>query len=233
MPTSLQTSTPQTMKTAIATGFGEIDKNIHVREDWPIPCLDDFGPGFLLVRILACALAPGDVRLLSGKTDYVQLPASGHPYVTGEERIVLCESVERRVYNSIAATNLGATTLYYVHSTVSLLCLTHQTSFHYCYVLTVCVCHDLTLPIQAATVAALSWRVTPRRPNSRLETTSSHVLTSPSQWVDWPNIVLSRRVSPKNVPAASPRSNCAVYRRAARPPRYWFATTSNKEIESW
>jgi hypothetical protein len=82
MPTTIHT--PQTMKAAIATGCGGIDENIHVREDWPVPCLDDFGQGFLLVRILACALAPGDVRLLSGKTDYVQLPVSGHPYVVGE-----------------------------------------------------------------------------------------------------------------------------------------------------
>jgi NADPH:quinone reductase-like Zn-dependent oxidoreductase len=80
----MQSITPLTMKAAIATGFGGIDENIHVREDWPVPCLDNFGQGFLLVRILACALAPGDVRLLSGKTDYVQLPASGHPYVVGE-----------------------------------------------------------------------------------------------------------------------------------------------------
>jgi NADPH:quinone reductase-like Zn-dependent oxidoreductase len=80
----MQSITPQTMKAAIATGFGGIDENIHVREDWPVPCLDNFGQGFLLVRILACALAPGDVRLLSGKTDYIQLPASGHPYIVGE-----------------------------------------------------------------------------------------------------------------------------------------------------
>jgi hypothetical protein len=88
MPTSTETSIPQTMKAAIATGSGGIDENIHVRQDWPVPCLDDFGPGFLLVRILACALAPGDVRLLSGKTNYVQLPASGHPYVVGEKRVI-------------------------------------------------------------------------------------------------------------------------------------------------
>ena len=25
----------------------------------------------MVIRVLACALAPGDVRLLSGKTDYV------------------------------------------------------------------------------------------------------------------------------------------------------------------
>ncbi len=87
----MQIINSQTMKAAIAAGFGEIDENIHVREDWPVPCLDDFGRGFLLVRILACALAPGDVRLLFGKTDYVQLPASGHPYVVGVKRVVFCD----------------------------------------------------------------------------------------------------------------------------------------------
>jgi NADPH:quinone reductase-like Zn-dependent oxidoreductase len=97
--TSMQIIAPQTMKVAIATGFGGIDENIHVREGWPVPCLDDYGQGFLLVRILACALAPGDVRLLSGKTDYVQLPASGHPYIVGEKRVGFCGTVECRVYN--------------------------------------------------------------------------------------------------------------------------------------
>jgi hypothetical protein len=41
------------MKAAIATGFGEIDENIHVSEDSPVPCLANFSQGFLLVRILA------------------------------------------------------------------------------------------------------------------------------------------------------------------------------------
>jgi D-arabinose 1-dehydrogenase-like Zn-dependent alcohol dehydrogenase len=70
-----------TMKAAIATGFGNIDENIHVNEKWPRPTLlPHQDTGFMVIHVLACALAPGDVRLLSGKTDYVQQPKSGHPY---------------------------------------------------------------------------------------------------------------------------------------------------------
>lgn len=75
---------PQTMKAAVATGFGEIDGNIFVRTDWPVPSSPP-PPEHLVVRVLACALAPGDVRVLSGKTDFVQLPESGHPYVIGSD----------------------------------------------------------------------------------------------------------------------------------------------------
>mmetsp|Transcript_14889 Transcript_14889/g.27082 ORF Transcript_14889/g.27082 Transcript_14889/m.27082 type:complete len:375 (+) Transcript_14889:58-1182(+) len=73
------------MKAALATGFGEIDQNIFVRNDWSVPTLLSNDVDHLLIRVLACALAPGDVRVLSGKTDYVQLPASGHPYVIGSD----------------------------------------------------------------------------------------------------------------------------------------------------
>lgn len=84
-----------TMKAAIATGFGEIEKNIHIQEDYPTPLLPDTTSSkkkdskdtdrAMLIRVLACALAPGDVRVLSGKTDYMQLPKSGHPYVVGSD----------------------------------------------------------------------------------------------------------------------------------------------------
>jgi NADPH:quinone reductase-like Zn-dependent oxidoreductase len=78
---------PETMKVAVATGFGEINDNIFVRNDWPTPELpsDDNNGDHLIIRVLACALAPGDVRVLSGKTDYIQLPKSGHPYVIGSD----------------------------------------------------------------------------------------------------------------------------------------------------
>ncbi|CAB9515094.1 alkenal/one oxidoreductase, chloroplastic [Seminavis robusta] len=69
------------MKAAIATGFGDIDKNIQVVEDWPVPTLK--AKDEILVKVSACALAPGDVRVLSGKTDWIQLPKGGHPYVVG------------------------------------------------------------------------------------------------------------------------------------------------------
>jgi NADPH:quinone reductase-like Zn-dependent oxidoreductase len=84
MTEAATTEVPATMKAAVATGFGDIDENIHVRTDWPTPALPEKG-SYLLIRVLTCALAPGDVRVLSGATEYVQLPATGHPYVVGSD----------------------------------------------------------------------------------------------------------------------------------------------------
>ena len=39
----------------------------------------------LIVKVLACALAPGDYRLFRGKTDMEQLPKYGRPYVLGSD----------------------------------------------------------------------------------------------------------------------------------------------------
>jgi hypothetical protein len=39
MTNNNDTSTSSTMKAAIATGFGEIDENIYLRDDWPRPTL--------------------------------------------------------------------------------------------------------------------------------------------------------------------------------------------------
>lgn len=81
-----------TMKAAIATGFGAIDENVFVRANVPRPTLlKENADEYMIIRVLSCALAPGDVRLLSGKTDYVQLPESGHPYVIGSD---VCGIVE-------------------------------------------------------------------------------------------------------------------------------------------
>ena len=85
------TNIPKTMKACIVTGYGNdeeaIEKNIQMCQDWPLPSVP---PGsqnskikedYLLIRVLACALAPGDARVLSGQTDFVQgLPL---PYVLG------------------------------------------------------------------------------------------------------------------------------------------------------
>jgi hypothetical protein len=73
------------MKAAIATGIEDIDKHIHVKNDWPQPTLATAKDGktgklvsklkeqnHLIVKVLACALAPGDCRLFKGKTDMVQ-----------------------------------------------------------------------------------------------------------------------------------------------------------------
>lgn len=95
---------PKTMKVAIATGFGAIEDNIFVEEQWPMVSfpspptqppkvskkkrstngVNDDG-SLLLIKVLACAIAPGDVRVLSGNTDYMQMPESGHPYVIGSD----------------------------------------------------------------------------------------------------------------------------------------------------
>ena len=83
-------SIPKTMKAAVATGFGEVDSNIFVRDDWPVPSLDGTSGNKtkdkeMLIRVLTCALAPGDPRILSGATDWIQLPKGGHPYVIGSD----------------------------------------------------------------------------------------------------------------------------------------------------
>lgn len=88
-PTSSSESTtmelPSTMKAAVATGFGNIDDNIFLRDDWPTPTIDlDDDQEHLIIRVLACALAPGDVRVLSGKTAKIQLP-EGPPWVLGSD----------------------------------------------------------------------------------------------------------------------------------------------------
>jgi len=70
------------MKAAIADAYGEIDEQLHVVEDWPEPMLDGQPKGWALVQVLACSIAPGDWRVLSGKTSLVQRPKS-FPYVAG------------------------------------------------------------------------------------------------------------------------------------------------------
>jgi NADPH:quinone reductase-like Zn-dependent oxidoreductase len=86
------------MKAAVATGIEDIDKFLHVQEDWPKPTLATAVDGktgklvselendtHLIIKVLACALAPGDCRLFAGKTDMMQLPKWGRPYVIGSD----------------------------------------------------------------------------------------------------------------------------------------------------
>lgn len=78
---------PSTIKAAVVTAFGldNLQHNLALQTDWPTPTLnDDDSDDSLIVRVLACALAPGDVRVLSGKTAYVQCP-QGPPYVIGSD----------------------------------------------------------------------------------------------------------------------------------------------------
>ncbi|KAL7471225.1 hypothetical protein ACHAXS_011537, partial [Conticribra weissflogii] len=39
--------------------------------------------GEILIQVQVCALAPGDVRVLSGHCDYFQEPPEGFPYIPG------------------------------------------------------------------------------------------------------------------------------------------------------
>ena len=64
---------PQTMRAAVCTNYGDnFDGILSVQDDVATPQIGDTPPsGFkngLLVRVLAVALAPGDVRAMSGKT---------------------------------------------------------------------------------------------------------------------------------------------------------------------
>uniref|UniRef100_A0A7R9WJG4 Enoyl reductase (ER) domain-containing protein n=1 Tax=Pseudictyota dubia TaxID=2749911 RepID=A0A7R9WJG4_9STRA len=103
------TTSKSTMKVAVATGFGDIDSDVHIRTDWPRPSLKDDDIAFykkqhdikpkddvrfMVIRVLSCALAPGDVRILSGKTSYMQLPPGGHPYVPGSDVCGVVEEVQ-------------------------------------------------------------------------------------------------------------------------------------------
>ena len=84
--TATTISLPSTMKAAVVTAFGldDLTSNLSVQTDWPTPTLDDDDDNALIIRVLACALAPGDVRVLSGKTAYIQCP-EGPPYVMGSD----------------------------------------------------------------------------------------------------------------------------------------------------
>lgn len=90
--------TSNNMKAAIATGAENYDEFLHVKEDWPKPTLATAVDGktgklvselkddrHLIIKVLACALAPGDCRLFTGKTDMLQLPKHGRPYVIGSD----------------------------------------------------------------------------------------------------------------------------------------------------
>ena len=85
MASTPPTPLPTKMKACLATGFGEIDENIHLSVDAPVPTLSDNDTDSMIVKVLCCALAPGDVRVLSGKTSFVQTPACGFPYVPGSD----------------------------------------------------------------------------------------------------------------------------------------------------
>lgn len=96
------------MKAAVVTGSQDIDNHIHVNEDWPKPTLataidsktgklvSQLKDEHLIVRVLACAIAPGDCRLFTGKTDIAQLPKYGRPYVLGSDICGIVTEVDEK-----------------------------------------------------------------------------------------------------------------------------------------
>lgn len=70
---------------------GDVDTNILVTT-FPKPALRP-RKGQMIVRVLACALAPGDVRVWSGECDMLQSPGF-FPYVPGGDVCGVVEEVE-------------------------------------------------------------------------------------------------------------------------------------------
>jgi len=75
-----------TMRAVQGKDYGPIDEMVHLVEDAPVPCLNDIPikdrKNWAVIRTLAVALAPADVRVLSGKTRALQGPPS-FPYTVG------------------------------------------------------------------------------------------------------------------------------------------------------
>ena len=100
------------MKAAIASGTQDVDQYLHVKDDWIQPTLSTAidgktgelvsSPEHMIVKVLACALAPGDCRLFKGKTDIMQLPKTGRPYVIGSDICgVVTEVAKEEAYFNI------------------------------------------------------------------------------------------------------------------------------------
>ena len=77
---------PQTMRAAQGKNYGDIDEMLTVEVGVPTPRLADIPEkarkNWAIVRTLAVSLAPGDCRVLSGKTSPLQGPPS-FPYIPG------------------------------------------------------------------------------------------------------------------------------------------------------
>lgn len=68
------------MKCILIDKYGEdIDKLLTIAEDHPKPIRKK---GEVLIKVQACALAPGDIRVMKGHCDYFQAPQS-FPYIPG------------------------------------------------------------------------------------------------------------------------------------------------------
>ena len=68
------------MKCILIPSHGEdIDKLLTLSDNFPKPIRK---PGQVLIKVQACALAPGDIRVMKGHCDYFQHPR-GFPYIPG------------------------------------------------------------------------------------------------------------------------------------------------------
>mmetsp|Transcript_23428 Transcript_23428/g.32752 ORF Transcript_23428/g.32752 Transcript_23428/m.32752 type:complete len:370 (-) Transcript_23428:710-1819(-) len=70
-------SLPATMRCVTVKGYGSIDDMVGFSERWPVP---EPGKGEVLIKVLACSLAPGDIRNLRGDCDYFGPKC---PYIPG------------------------------------------------------------------------------------------------------------------------------------------------------
>ena len=77
---------PETMKAVLASDYGDIDVVLSLEDGVPVPSLKDLSEKeqatHMVIRNHAVALAPGDCRVLSGKTRELQGPPS-MPYTPG------------------------------------------------------------------------------------------------------------------------------------------------------
>eukprot|EP00573_Skeletonema_grethae_P008466 CAMPEP_0201696838 /NCGR_PEP_ID=MMETSP0578-20130828/8358_1 /ASSEMBLY_ACC=CAM_ASM_000663 /TAXON_ID=267565 /ORGANISM="Skeletonema grethea, Strain CCMP 1804" /LENGTH=342 /DNA_ID=CAMNT_0048182869 /DNA_START=613 /DNA_END=1638 /DNA_ORIENTATION=- len=68
------------MKCILASAHGEdIDSLLSMCDNYPVPTRKK---GQVLIKVSACALAPGDVRVLAGHI-FIQDPPGGFPYIPG------------------------------------------------------------------------------------------------------------------------------------------------------
>lgn len=78
---SIHDEPKQTMRCILASSHGsDIDSLLWLCNDFPIPVRKK---GEVLIKVCACALAPGDIRVLAGHVDYFQEPPNGFPYIPG------------------------------------------------------------------------------------------------------------------------------------------------------
>jgi NADPH:quinone reductase-like Zn-dependent oxidoreductase len=77
----MSVSNQETMKSVVIAAHGtDVDKLLSITNQRPKPLLRNKGE--LLVQVHACALAPGDVRVLKGDCDFFQSPGE-FPYIPG------------------------------------------------------------------------------------------------------------------------------------------------------